>query len=222
MATTLTSTITQVNIPKLKRDLEVLGDVFVVSVTPPNGAIPTTVVLTRGDKVSNLTSAKQTAAQTVINSHVDDFDEAARLTARKKVVIGTIEDGTIDFSNDGTAWRIDSNKNLVPVGTGRTIGTPDNPVSAVYALNISSTPSSVPTASTSIFNEVPQGAIDGVNVTFTLVNNFQVNSTRVYVNGLRIAINPTTGYLESGQNQITFSSPPEPGDEIIIDYVKFS
>lgn len=218
MATTLTSSITEIDVVRLKRALEALGDIRVVSITPPKGVLPTTVVLTKADKVSNLTPAQQSSAQAVIDNHVDLFDESVQEVSQIRAVIGTIESGTVEFVNNGLAWKIGPDKNLVPVGLGRTIGAPGNPVSVIYANTIVGTGGGGGGGSNSTYNEAPIGDIDGINTVFVTANNFVAGSTRVFYNGIRITLGSGKAYTESATNQITLSFAPQSGDELILDY----
>jgi hypothetical protein len=71
-------------------------------------------------------------------------------------------------------------------------------------------------SSSDIFNEVPTGTKNGVNLIFTLSSNYIATKTRLYLNGQRLKIGDD--YIESGANQITFVLPPHAQDNIIIDY----
>lgn len=63
--------------------------------------------------------------------------------------------------------------------------------------------------------EVPSGAVNSSNVTFTLANTPTVGSVKVYNNGLRLKV--TTDYTISG-GTITFVVAPTTLDSIICDY----
>lgn len=222
MATTLTSFITEIDIARLKKEIESLGGVRVVSVTPPNGVLPTTVVLTKPDK-TNLTEEQEIEAQAIIDSHSSSLDKSGKLTARNKVVIGTLEPGSIEFDNYGCAWKIDQSKNLVPCGTGlRAIGSPTNPVSVIYASEIIG--ADVGGGGTGglgglvVFNEIPIGLINGINTVFFTANSFFSGSTRVFLNGVRLMLGQNKGYTETDTNVLTLAVAPEPGDELVVDY----
>lgn len=58
------------------------------------------------------------------------------------------------------------------------------------------------------------------NTLFTLSYNFVPNSTRVFVNGLRMQIGEDNDYIEVAPNKIEFITPPDSGDIIIVDYFK--
>jgi hypothetical protein len=67
-----------------------------------------------------------------------------------------------------------------------------------------------------LIGEVPAGLINGVNTVFTVTQEYQVDSTRLDLNGI-IQINPDE-YTESGSKEITFVNPPKPGDALYIQY----
>lgn len=58
-----------------------------------------------------------------------------------------------------------------------------------------------------VFNERLTGVIDGVNKVFTTLNNFNVNTITVLVNGLKQT--PGLHYTITGSNQITFVEAPQ-------------
>jgi hypothetical protein len=64
------------------------------------------------------------------------------------------------------------------------------------------------------------GDVDGVNVYFQTQFQFAPNSTKVYVNGLRYTNGSGYDYVEFGNDTIEFTTPPDAGDLIIIEYVK--
>lgn len=67
-----------------------------------------------------------------------------------------------------------------------------------------------------IYNEVPAGSIDGENSKFVLLNDPVTGTVRVYRNGVRQF--PSVDYTVS-VDEITFTTPPEAGDNILADYV---
>jgi hypothetical protein len=62
--------------------------------------------------------------------------------------------------------------------------------------------------------------INGLNDTFTTSTNFIANTTRVYVNGLRM--DRGQDYNEAGNSQIQFigTAVPATGSNLIIEYIK--
>jgi hypothetical protein len=71
----------------------------------------------------------------------------------------------------------------------------------------------IPGTGAQIIGEIPSGTIDGINSTFSTVNNYRPNTIAVYRNGLREFY-----VTESGSDGIVFDSAPIPGDELTIDY----
>jgi hypothetical protein len=69
---------------------------------------------------------------------------------------------------------------------------------------------------TIITNEIPIGAINGVNTVFTTQYNFVPNSTIITKSKLRPML--FADYTETATNQITFTTPPRTGEFILIDY----
>lgn len=67
-----------------------------------------------------------------------------------------------------------------------------------------------------IFNEVPSGTINGVNVTFTLTHAPIVHKISVFKNGLMLR--PTTDYTVSGKT-ITFAVAPAGGSNLLVNYL---
>lgn len=68
-------------------------------------------------------------------------------------------------------------------------------------------------------NSTFTGLQNNINKTFTLPDIFIINSTRVYVNGIRQKIGINNDYVENN-NTIVLNIPPEPTDNLIIDYIK--
>lgn len=71
---------------------------------------------------------------------------------------------------------------------------------------------------TTVINETPVGAIDGINNVFTTEFDFRTQSTAVNINGLRQSLD--LHYTESSDNEITMDEPPHSSDILTIDYVK--
>lgn len=66
------------------------------------------------------------------------------------------------------------------------------------------------------YNIYPVGMINGVNVLFTTPEDFFINTTRVYLNGVRQ--NRDNDYTEIGNNAISFLIAPLAGDALLLDY----
>jgi hypothetical protein len=64
------------------------------------------------------------------------------------------------------------------------------------------------------------GARNSSNKVYTLTNDYQAGSTKVYVNGVRYSPGVGNDYTESAANQITFTNAPDSGDLILVDYIK--
>lgn len=64
------------------------------------------------------------------------------------------------------------------------------------------------------------GSRNSINTLFTLTNNFQTGTTRVFVNGIRMTPGLSYDYTETSSNQITFVTAPDAGDLIVVDYIK--
>jgi len=60
------------------------------------------------------------------------------------------------------------------------------------------------------------GVLDGVNTVFTTTYNFVSGSSKIYLNGIRQIRDDQ--YTETGSDEITFTIPPFPTDDIIADY----
>lgn len=77
-----------------------------------------------------------------------------------------------------------------------------------------------PVTSISDYDTDITGARNSSNKVYTLTNNFQAGSTKVYVNGIRYSPGINNDYVETAPNQITFTNAPDSGDLILVDYIK--
>jgi mevalonate pyrophosphate decarboxylase len=68
----------------------------------------------------------------------------------------------------------------------------------------------------SVIGEIPVGAINGSNATFTSAFVFVPESLKVFLNGVRQKL--VSDYTSSGGSAITFLVSPIVGDSILIDY----
>lgn len=68
-----------------------------------------------------------------------------------------------------------------------------------------------------VIDEVPMGVKDGFNAAFNTQHSFEANSVILYCNGLRERHG--VGFLETGPNEITITSPPDALDTIVVDYL---
>jgi hypothetical protein len=73
-------------------------------------------------------------------------------------------------------------------------------------------------ASSEVFNVIATG--DTENITYTLSENFKPNTTRVYVNGLRMLIGEDRDYKELQENKIQFNYSLDSEDTVMVDYLK--
>lgn len=67
------------------------------------------------------------------------------------------------------------------------------------------------------------GDRNGINVTFTLSEEYNSGSLRVHLNGLRLQKSSdliSWDYVELNNNQVVFTFAPQNGDSILIDYIK--
>jgi len=69
-----------------------------------------------------------------------------------------------------------------------------------------------------ICNEIPSGAVDGSNTTYTLANIPAAGTVEVYLNGLLQEPGSGKDYTISG-NTITFALAPEAGDILLCSYI---
>lgn len=72
-----------------------------------------------------------------------------------------------------------------------------------------------PAGSGGLIFGVPIGAIDGVNVNFTVSQNF--TDIAVYLNGLRL-VGSGNDYTVTGLNSFTMTNPPLTGDILAVEY----
>lgn len=70
------------------------------------------------------------------------------------------------------------------------------------------------------YNGAITGLRNSLNKVYTLTNNYQTGTTKVYVNGVRYSPGAGNDYTESAPNQITFTNAPDSGDLILVDYIK--
>ena len=70
-----------------------------------------------------------------------------------------------------------------------------------------------------VSQEVPTGAIDAINTTYTTASLYRFNSTEVFVNG--IALVRGTGFTESNdQLTLTLTAAPTIGQSVVVNYIK--
>ncbi len=108
--------------------------------------------------------------------------------------------------------------NLYPEVSGHNfVGTNDLPFSGVHTRTINNN-----VVTSAVYNEVPSGAIDGSNSTFTLLFAPYNTSIQTFKNGLYMAVSGiganSIDFVLSG-NTMTFIVPPASGSTIISNYV---
>jgi len=136
----------------------------------------------------------------------------------------TATEEAIIMGDDTLLPRVNINTLLVrglipttPLGKTRILGVDDDGV-----VNIA-IPKVDYIAADSPFTDLDDSVIgnrNSSNTLFTLSYNFVPNSTRVFVNGLRMQIGEDNDYIEVTPNKIEFITPPDSGDIIIVDYFK--
>ena len=127
-----------------------------------------------------------------------------------EIIIATQNSGNTNvvFTNSNT----EIHKDLVPDASGNNnIGTSSLPFSEINVTGINGRISTYP-----IYNEIPSGAIDGVNTIYYTANFPFLGTDRLYRAGLRMSPGGVD-YTMSGSG-ITFTTAPNIGDNILIDY----
>lgn len=71
---------------------------------------------------------------------------------------------------------------------------------------------------TNIWNEQPEGVLDGVNTTFSLALPHYGGTLRVYVDGMRMKLG--ADYVVTSPTSIQFTVPPAPGSKLLVDYME--
>jgi len=80
------------------------------------------------------------------------------------------------------------------------------------------------TAANHVYNEIPAGAIDGSNTTFTCATAYTTGKLRVYLNGVRQLITDEWSETSAAAGTFDFVNPPKSSqgnpDVITVDYLK--
>jgi hypothetical protein len=71
-----------------------------------------------------------------------------------------------------------------------------------------------------VLEEQLSGVVNGVNTIFTANFNFDPDSVKLYLNGLRQKRGMLNDFVISGTNQITMNEAPIFGDSLIMDYIR--
>ena len=130
----------------------------------------------------------------VINRDLQILDEAVSLTDQAR---------SINFTGAGVT--------AVASGDDVTVTIPGGSASTIDIINVVSL--------MTVTREEPSGTIDGVNTVFTVANTIVAGSESVYINGILLDEAATNDYTIVGST-ITFVDPPEPGDKILVSYLK--
>lgn len=69
-----------------------------------------------------------------------------------------------------------------------------------------------------VFDEIPLGLINGVNIVFVTLNNFIPGQLDVFLNGLRQTI--VVDYTTVGTNTILLNISPNSGELVTVNYIK--
>lgn len=75
-----------------------------------------------------------------------------------------------------------------------------------------------PARSLEVIGEVPAGAINGINATFTTALPFRANTERLYLNGVRQK--RVDDYTVSPPTTVVFVLPPRTNDHVLVDYAR--
>jgi hypothetical protein len=127
--TTVTSSITSVDIEVLRREL--LSNGFVTLDIRPykaSGPVPTQV-----DLDGIIFGAQLVLAQSIIDNHVDSKLEDLNLKGKDQALFGTTNSGDVIFYNNGNAWKIDANRHFLPLFALRNIASITTPLGTIYS-----------------------------------------------------------------------------------------
>ena len=71
-----------------------------------------------------------------------------------------------------------------------------------------------------VYNEVPAGAIDGVNTNYTSAFDYIANKIEIYLDGMRMQRG--VDWVETGADTFQFTTPPAIGQILVMDYLKLT
>lgn len=77
-------------------------------------------------------------------------------------------------------------------------------------------PRGTPGTGAQVVGEVPAGAINGVNMVYTVAHPYTAGTVGMFLNGLRGVRGGD--FAETPPNQITLTFAPQPGDSVLVDY----
>lgn len=131
-----------------------------------------------------------------------------------------LADGTLSVSAAGLKLAPLTSAYLL-IGNASNVATPVALSGDVTVTNagVASVAATVAKYANFVYGEVPAGARDGANTTFTLANAPQGGTVRVYLNGVRQQAGAGNDYTISGST-ITYLAAPLTGDILLVDYVK--
>jgi hypothetical protein len=69
-------------------------------------------------------------------------------------------------------------------------------------------------------NEIPIGAIDNINTSFTTAFNFEPGSLCVFLNGLKLDSGVADDFIETGPNTFALNIAPLTNDIVMVNYKK--
>jgi hypothetical protein len=169
------------------------------------------------DAAKPVSTAQQSALDLKANLASPTFTGTVSGITKSMVGLGNV-DNTADTAKpvstaqqtalDGKQATLVSGTNIKTVNGVSVLGSGDISIAATIAAAI---------AAAFVIGEVPTGAVDGVNLVFSIVSSPISGKAAVYRNGSRQKI--LVDYSQSG-NVFTFVNAPETGDIILIDSIK--
>lgn len=128
-------------------------------------------------------------------------------TSSTDVGLSTIDEAAFDASTSLVDIEIET--------TTVDLNLAGDPIIVLYATP--GAPGPVDVSLNMVFGEVLSGPPDGVRTLFTTLGSFTPGATAVYRNGLREVRG--VGYTESLPDTIVFTTAPDVGDDMTIDYL---
>lgn len=175
---------------------------------PAGAATDSTVatLLTEADFDSKVaTLATDATLETLLTE--SDFDTKIALVATEVTLAGLKTDfDAVDFATEATLDDVKTNLDDVKTK----LDTANSTLSDI-----------LDKTDVYVIGEVPTGDIDGINDTFTTFNTFKPGTTHVYINGIRLREGVGFDYVEEVDHvTLTFSTIPQIGDTLLVDYTK--
>lgn len=116
-----------------------------------------------------------------------------------------------DVIDEGTIVDVVAELPVVDVGV-------DDTVVSVITVDGPPGPQGNPGTNSPVFNEVPVGVKDGVNLVFETAEAFRPGTVVLYYNGIREEANES--FTESAPNMIVLDFAPGPQDKLRVDYLR--